>query len=173
MRIITPTLALTLALAGCGNIEVPAIQSKSEPSEENGGVSHRKNDCLTSVMYLVDGDTFTYLGGGGTESFDTRGSVRDETGYGWRPDIEPRAKCKVDLDWVRGKQEGYARLFWQDVLVEEVLLDNDFAFGDKPAILAYQDPDGTRVELHVYAQPECPTWPKDVSTRAEVEALER
>jgi hypothetical protein len=170
MRTITPTLGLMLALAGCENIEVPAIQSTNQPSQESGG-SFRKNDCLSDAMYLVEGDTFTYLSGG-MMSFDTRGT-RDETGTGWRPDIEPRAKCKVDLDLVRGKQQGYARLLWQDVLVQEVILDNEFAFGDKPAILAYQDPDGTRVELHVYAQPDCADWPQDVSTRAEVEALER
>ena len=161
-------LALGAGLAACEEIDLPPIET---PPADDDGDRPRKNDCFQSMMYLVEGDTFTGLGGS-TESFDTRGTVRDETGYSRNP-LEPRAKCRADLDRVRGKYEGYARLYWNDELVQEAHLDHAFALGSEPVVLVHEAEDGTRVELHAFAKPECAFSSKAVMTRAEVEALER
>jgi hypothetical protein len=164
------SLVLAFSLGACAELQAPTfdLPAPSDGSSAPGS----QNDCFMSVMYLVEGDTFTMMSAG-AESFDIRGSVQDETGIGWNPDVEPRAKYQADLDRGRGGYEGFARLYWDDVLVGEALLDNDFAFGSEPVVVAYEDADGTRVEVHAYAQPDCTSWPEEVMTRAEIEALER
>jgi glycerol kinase len=66
-----------------------------------------------------------------------------------------------------------AKLLWNDEVVDEFAINKTFLMSDQVAILSYEDADGTRVEFHVYAQPECGGWAFGVSTREQVEALER
>lgn len=157
-----------LCLAGCEETEVPAIRQVADqvgtPSDGDG--SARNNDCLMDYMYLVEGDQFTRLGGG-VQSIER--SADTLSGYSLDPDIEPRAKCRTSFHGYNGQ----ALLLWNDVVVQEFKITKSFLFRDRVEVLAYEDPDGTRVELHIFAQPECNDGPKPVSTRAEIEALER
>jgi hypothetical protein len=159
-------IAPAVALAGCDEPWTQVIRKRQPQVGNPTDGPNRKNTCLSDIMYLVEGDTFTYMSAG-QQTFG-RGSS-GQSPYGWRPDIEPRAQSKLDLDGYAGE----ASLLWNDVVVETFEIDRTFLMSDEVAILAHEDPDGTRVELHVYAQPTCGAFPAAVSTRAQIEELER
>jgi hypothetical protein len=125
--------------------------------------------CFSSMMYLVEGDSFTFLSGG-QESIDFTGQGSSSAPTGSNPNLEKRAKCRAQF----GASGGLAQLLWNDSVVRSVRLDETFIRNDDLKILAYQDPDGTEVEFHLYAR-QCASassFPKSVSTRSEIEALE-
>jgi hypothetical protein len=165
-------MALLTCLAGCDDTHVPAILSATSQGDTpaNGATPKpRKNRCYKEAMYLVDGDTFTFLSGGQV-SIGANGSSGWSSGStGWNPEIEARAKCWSVLNGTKGS----AKLLWNDEVVDEFAINKAFLMSDQVAILSYEDADGTRVEFHIYAQPECGGWAFDLTTRAEIEALER
>lgn len=157
-------------LSGCGDTIVPAILSSAgqgQPSSDNPS-QPRTNTCFKEALYLVEGDSFTWMSGG-QQTIETKGNVGSGGGYGWNPEIEARAKSKVDLSGT----DGHAALLWNDQVVDEFDITKSFLMSTRVAILSYDDEDGTRVELHVYAQPECGHWAFGVSTREQIEAIER
>lgn len=157
-------------LTGCGDTVVPAIlnsASHNEPASDSSP-KPRKNTCFKEALYVVDGDTFTFLSGG-QQTIDSTGNSSSGGGYGWNPAIEPRAKSQIDLDGTTG----HAALLWNDEVVDEFSITKKFLMSTEVAVLSHDDEDGTRVELHVYAQPECGGWAFGESTRDQITALER
>ena len=151
---------LALGLGACSDGSLVEV-------DENGNVVSR---CFTHSLYLVEGDTFTFMSGG-FESIDPSGRGHSSPGTGWNPMVDARAKLRTQLNGYRG----WAELLWNDSVVGSFTLDRPFLTSGAVHILDYSDPDGTLVELHMYATTDCEKdWlPAVVMTRAQIEELER
>jgi hypothetical protein len=150
-------VGLALPLLGCGG-EVVLLDAEG---------SDRVAGCLAAMLYLVQGDQFTRLSGSQQTLGDSR--VVSATPLGWNPKIEPRAKARVTV----GSSQSQAQLLWNDVVVQATSLTAQFLRSGQVQQLEFEDPDGTRVEFHLYVRDACRTSPAPVSTRAEIEALEQ
>lgn len=162
-----PLLALASALfsAACGDVQAIGEAPESISADSGPRPHFRKNHCFSHALYSVDGDWFVLLDSGQESFISKHGSI--SSGGGGR-ESEPRVRYLMDLKGSSGKFS----LFWNEKLVNEFNFDKSFLLSDRVAIISHEDADGTRVELHLFAQPECKPPPNRFSMRSEIEALE-
>lgn len=165
VRVLGLSVLCTVPLSGCVPGEHP--NHHDDDDDEDDGPPY-DDPCLTDTMFKVEGDLFTPLSGG-AQTLDHRGFLVSEAGFGWNPEIEPRAKSHVTIDGYEGKAE----LFWNDKVVGTFVIDPAFALSDRTGVLEYVDPDGTRVEHHIVSRPLCLSFPDGPLTRAQLAELEK
>jgi len=169
VRVLGCSVLAALPLAGC----VPGEGWHHHPDAwgdddgEDDGPPY-DDPCLSDFLFKVDGDVFTFLSGG-LQTLDHRGNASSEGGFGWRPDIEPRAKSHLTIHGY----EGNAELLWNDAVVGTLIIDPAFAVSDQTGVISYVDPDGTRIEYHVFARPLCADFPPAQISRAALAELEK
>jgi hypothetical protein len=165
VRVVGLSVLSALPLSGCVPGEYP--RHHHDDDGEDDGPPY-DDPCLNDIMFKVEGDVFTPLSGG-AQTLDHRGFLVTESGFGWNPDIEPRAKSHMTIDGYEGKAE----LFWNDKVVGTFAIDPAFALSDQTGVVSYVDPDGTRVEYHIFARPLCASFPSGPVSRARLAELEK
>ncbi|HEX6244321.1 MAG TPA: hypothetical protein VFZ61_25565 [Polyangiales bacterium] len=151
--------AFAVALGACHDDTVIEV-------DENGDIVRR---CFVHKLYLVEGDIFTFLGGG-VQTIDSAKSGLSLTHPGANAEVEARATHRQELKGSRG----WAELLWNDAVVDRFTVDRAFLSSGTVQILDHKHPDGTLVELHLYTTRDCSKdWlVRDVVTRELVEELE-
>jgi hypothetical protein len=158
---------LGLTLTGCEDLGKVAVDEARGRDGQPAHASEERNDVIVYNTYLAAGDQLTYVAGG-QQSFPLGPHGSSQSGMSGRPDVLPRANATLSVDGTHGT----AFLYWEGKVVEEFEFDLAFFLSGEVEALSYQAPDGTIAELHVYGRPDFQQGPQEVSTRAEIEALE-
>jgi hypothetical protein len=168
-RIVAAAALSALALAGCGTTEVPAIRASIT---QDGGSSHpfRRVQCVLAILYIVDGDLFTFRGGA-----TSKVGQGDTGGFGGGTGGGAGSAPSLGMSFGLDGYDGHAALLWGGATVDAFDFDKTFIEAGETEVLSYDAPDGTRSEFHIYggSATQCASFPPATTlTREEVEALE-
>jgi hypothetical protein len=170
MARLSDMLAALLLTSAC------LVTEGSPRGEGQGGDRERDQDeasegfvpCLAAFTFLALGEQLVLLRGD-VQRLESRGAPTSGGAPAGQPEREPRASSQLTLSGYQGE----AALLWNDLAVQRTTLDPGFMISGQTRVLSHRDPDGTQVELHLFARPACPPTPPDVVSREELALIEQ